>query len=404
MAQRNEIAAIYFAGVVQGVALVTFPAAAAVFTSASNYGLTSTQYGGMFVPQAVTAIGSSLLGAELSRRLGLKRIYLAGLLSNLLAMSLLVLSRFVMREHALAYGILLSATACLGAGFGFTVPALNTFAAAFFPQTVDKALLGLNALLGLGTALAPVFVALFVGLGIWWGLPVLVGGLILALLLFSARLPLNEGRLTSNTNGRNSRSKIPSRFWVFASFALLYGVCETMNGNWAAIFMTKHLGATATMASLALTVFWASVTIGRIFFGAIEKWLPARHTCRLLPWIVAGAFVVAALLQGTNPLLGVPTFALAGLGCSALLPLIISFGQKQLTTMTASVAGGLIAFYEIGYGIAAFGVGPLQSRAGLSLNVIYGGTTIFALTMAVLAALVARRPAGPGTDVSRQRS
>ena len=33
MAQRSEIAAIYFAGVVQGVALVTFPAASAVFTS-----------------------------------------------------------------------------------------------------------------------------------------------------------------------------------------------------------------------------------------------------------------------------------------------------------------------------------------------------------------------------------
>jgi sugar phosphate isomerase/epimerase len=28
--------------------------------------------------------------------------------------------------------------------------------------------------LGLGTALAPVFVAIFVGLGIWWGLPLLV--------------------------------------------------------------------------------------------------------------------------------------------------------------------------------------------------------------------------------------
>ena len=36
--------------------------------------------------------------------------------------------------------------------------------------------------------------------------------------------------------------------------------------------------------------------------------------------------------------------------------------------MAASVAGGLIAFYQIGYGIAAFGVGPLQRRAGLELE------------------------------------
>ena len=62
----------------------------------------------------------------------------------------------------------------MGVGFGLTVPAINTLAAAFFPHNVDKAVLVLNALLGVGTALAPVFVAIFVGLGIWWGLPVLV--------------------------------------------------------------------------------------------------------------------------------------------------------------------------------------------------------------------------------------
>ena len=45
---------------------------------------------------------------------------------------------------------------------------------------VDRAVLVLNALLGLGTALAPIFIAIFVGLGIWWGLPLLVGGLLVA--------------------------------------------------------------------------------------------------------------------------------------------------------------------------------------------------------------------------------
>jgi len=41
--------------------------------------------------------------------------------------------------------------------------------------------LALNALLGAGTALAPVFVIVFVGLGAWWLLPVLVGIALLAL-------------------------------------------------------------------------------------------------------------------------------------------------------------------------------------------------------------------------------
>ena len=78
MAQRSEVTAVYAAGVVQGLALVTFPAASTIFTSPQYYDLSSTAYGAMFLPQAITAIAASLLGAGLTRRLGIKRIYLAG--------------------------------------------------------------------------------------------------------------------------------------------------------------------------------------------------------------------------------------------------------------------------------------------------------------------------------------
>ncbi|HEY5233765.1 MAG TPA: MFS transporter [Verrucomicrobiae bacterium] len=395
MARRREILTVYAAGLIQGVALVTFPAASAVFTSSSNYGLSSTEYGGMFVPQAVMAIISSLLGAGLRKRLGTKLIYLLGLFANLLAMTLLVVSRFVMKEHSLAYAILLVATACIGIGFGFTVPALNTFAAAFFPQKVDRAVLTLNALLGLGTALAPVFVALFVGLGIWWGLPVLVGVLIFGLLLFSAGQTFKDGAKSHAAQTPNGKNKFPARFWIFATFALLYGVCETMNGNWAVPYITKHFGASAVIASLALAIFWSMVTAGRILFAAIEKWFPEKIVCRVLPFVVAAAFVATACVPKTNSLLGILTFAVAGLGCSALLPLTISFGQKELTTIAASVAGGLIAFYQVGYGIAAFGVGPLQTWAGLDLNILYGGTAVVALAMAAVSFVVTRKPSAP---------
>ena len=147
MAQRNEIAAVYVAAVVQGLVLVTFPAASTVFASPQYYNLSSTAYGSLFVPQ-VMAIATSLLGAGLSRRLGIKRIYLLGLTANLVSMALLFASQFVMSNGRLAYGMLLLATTSLGIGFGLTVPALNTFTAAFFPQKIDSAVLVLNALLG----------------------------------------------------------------------------------------------------------------------------------------------------------------------------------------------------------------------------------------------------------------
>ncbi len=190
MADRRETGAVYLAATVQGVALVTFPAASTIFTSPSYYGLSNTAYGGMFLPQAVTAIASSLLGAGLTRRLGLKQVFLFGLVANLVSMVVLLLSQAAIGNTPLAYAMLLFATASLGIGFGLTVPSLNTFVAAFFPTMIERSVLILNALLGLGTVLAPVFVAIFIGLGAWEGLPLLVAILVAALLLFSIRLPL----------------------------------------------------------------------------------------------------------------------------------------------------------------------------------------------------------------------
>ena len=65
MAQRKEVVAVYTAGMIQGLALVTFPAASSIFTSPQYYGLSSTAYGGLFLPQAIMAIAASLSGGGL---------------------------------------------------------------------------------------------------------------------------------------------------------------------------------------------------------------------------------------------------------------------------------------------------------------------------------------------------
>jgi len=385
---RAEIAAVYAAGVVQGVALVTFPAAGAIFTSPAHYALTNTQYGAMFVPQAVMAIVSSLLGPSLTHRIGARAVFQCGLVANLLAMLLLLASQFVAGNHLLAYAALLVATTSMGLAFGLTVPTINTFAAEFFPSKSDRAILALNTLLGLGTALAPAFVAVFVGLGIWWGLPILVAVLAAGLLAFTVPLKLETRAAAAPSGG--TAAAFPARFWIFAAAALLYGACETMNGNWASIYMSGSLRADPATASLALTVFWGTVTGGRLLFAAIDRWFPGRLAFIFLPFLITAAFVMTSFLPGHPPAAGVAAFALAGFGCSAMLPLIISFGQKQMAAISSSVAGGLIAFYQIGYGIAAFGVGPLENLAGFKLDHIFGIAMLAAAALAVTTLIITR--------------
>jgi len=419
---RAETAAVNVAGLVQGITLVTFPAASTIFTAKGSYDLSSSQYGLMFVPQVITAVTAALLGAGLigpglASRLGERTVYLAGLVADLAAMLLLIVSWLVVHQHAAAYGLLLAATACLGAGFGLAVPALNTLAAAFHPQAVDRSVLVLNALLGLGTALAPVFVAIFVGLGFWTGLPILAAVLLVGLLLVSLRLPLRPapqpgagaqradtdtepaaGALSGTGAQPAARSsatsgRIPAGLWLFGAFAILYGFCETMNGNWSQLDITS-LGVASTTAAVALTAFWAVVTAGRVLFAAIQRWLPSRATYHILPFLLAGAFLVIAVLPKHAPLASVGAFALAGLGCSALLPLTISIGQEKLARYQVLVSGGVIAGYQLGYGLAAFGVGPLVD-AGVRLPVIFGFSAAVAAGMGLLSLAVAHKRPSP---------
>jgi fucose permease len=377
---------VYAAGAVQGIVLVTAPAASTVFTG-PDYHLTSAQYGAMFVPQVVTAVAASLLAGRLDGRFGTKAVYLTGLSCGLAAMALLVGSSFT----GGSYAMLLAATAFLGAGFGLTVPALNSLTAAFHPRSPDSSVLVLNALLGLGTALAPVFVAVFVGLGFWWGLPILSG--VLLAVLIAASLPLALDTRSAVRSGR-----LPRAFWLFAGFAVLYGACETVNGNWAQLDLTTSVGASATVAALALTSFWAMVTVGRVVFASLEHVIRPQWTFRLLPFALALVFVLVAGLR--SPVLGVVAFGLAGLCCSALLPLTISLGQAAFPAVTAAVSGGVIAAYQVGYGISAFGIGPLHT-AGVPLPAIYAGFAVVAVFMGALAFKI---PTSTGQDSAVSRN
>lgn len=69
---------------------------------------------------------------------------------------------------------------------------------------------------------------------------------------------------------------------------MAYGIRDTMNGNWSQLEMTTRLGASATQVSLALAAFWRMVTVGRVLFGLIDRWLAERITYHILPFVLTG--------------------------------------------------------------------------------------------------------------------
>jgi MFS transporter, FHS family, glucose/mannose:H+ symporter len=385
MPRRTEVILIYATGIIQGLALVTFPAASSIFTSPHGYGFSASRYGMMFLPQVILAILASSLGPGLARRWTLKHVLLAGLTADLLAMTLLAFSHWLQDHPNVAYATLLVATGALGFGFGAVVMSANTYAQEFSPGRENRAVLVLNALLGAGTALAPLLVAIFLGLGAWWLLPVIVAVALAGLLLLGANLPLEAAVEAGSANAGG----LPSRFWLFPAGVLLYGIAETLNGNWSGPYLTGERGVSVHGASFALTAFWGMVTLGRIIFAPWSSAKTVRWIYIGLPALLILVFQAVSHAHGETS--GVLAFGLAGLACSAFFPLCISLSGQAFPQFAAETAGVVVAFYQSGYGVAAFGVGPLREFAGLSFRSIYSLGSSVATLMLFVAIIAVRR-------------
>lgn len=402
MARTTEIGIVYGGGLVQGLALVSFPAAATILTAADSYGLSSSQYGSIFLPLFAGSVLASLLAPVLARQRGLKAVLLIGLLANGGSMTTFALSSMASGIPGLPYAMLLAATGLLGLGFGATLTAINAFATSFFPKRGETAVTALHTLLGTGTALAPLLVTLLTAGGRWWWLPVGVGAasFVLALLALtqSLKMPAEDGASASLGAAAIVRA-LPGRFWIWIGFALLYGICETLFGNWGTVYLAQQRGLPSDTANLALAAFWAAVTIGRLLVAVASVKVPPALIFRILPMLICAALVCVAIAAGAT--FGVLAFAFAGLACSACLPLSIGTASSETPRFVETISGWMVAAYMMGYGIGAFAVGPLRQVGDLELSTVYLGAIAIALVMVVLALVLARAPGGaavPATE------
>lgn len=360
---------ICITAIMQGCAIVLFPAASIIFTDPELFNLSSEAYGALFIPQVIVAILGSLLSAKINFSGRVKSVYLCGLAANFASMLLLAGSVVLINHHIAAYGILLSALAFAGLGYGLTAPCLNIYAGLYFPHKLDNATLIVNALVGLGTALAPLSLLLFIALKLWWGLPLLLTGCFISLFLFTILFKFKEVERQPLGSEARLRS-IPKEFWVFAGFSILYGIVETVSGNWTIVFMKEHMDKSITAGSFALAAFWAMITMGRVFFGTIGNAL-AHRAYFLFPLMTAAALLGISMLPPNQIVLGVVLSGICGLGCSILFPLSVSFASRACPAVKNSVPGGIIMCYLLGYAVSAFGAGALHDEAGTSLDTIF---------------------------------
>jgi len=368
--KRGTIA-IYTAGFLQGAAFVMVPALGHILHQAP-YAFSSSAYGFLYFPEILGAILSALAAGGIHSRLGGAGVFRLGVLSNAVAMFLLVAAAFTGGNPA--YGLILAETLCLGIGFGLTNSVINRSASLLFAGAAAAAVTILNAVIGGATALSPLILEGFRSRIGWAGWPGLLAMAWLALLLLptAADGPTELGGLRAWR-----RSMLP-----FAGAVLIYAICEGSFGSWANVLVSVNRGLPAASGALALALFWGGMTAARFALGFIPNHLLHRRIIYLLaPLGIAVCFLLIPHLAAANALL--IAFTAAGVACGIYYPYSMAYGIAAHPKEGTQMAGLLVGALMVGEGIGSFGLGPLQSL--LSLGDIYTLSALWAIPLFYLA-------------------
>jgi predicted MFS family arabinose efflux permease len=359
---------LYLSALLQGLATVSFPASSTVLTG--TLGLSSAQYGAIFLPQVALAIVGSIGGGTLADRWGLKPLLLLALAAN--AGSQALLAATVTIAPGLVYPAVLAGTASMGLAFGVSGAPLNSYPPLFFPEKGETAVVALHSILGAGLALGPLVVAPFVAREAWVGFPFLLGALCVLTLGAAALLPFPE------PDGDKEQTDTPrplgsGLFWAFVVAAVAYAFAEGTFSNWAVMYLHEARGVPEATAGFALSVFWAVLVAGRLLTSVLVLRISSQSVWMVLPILMGVTFLLLPLAEGT--VLGIGLFALAGLACSSFFPLLITLISRAFPDHVAWASSMMIAALMFGVGGGSFVFGPL--RGAFSFEMIYRFSTLY---------------------------
>lgn len=370
--KKITIPSLYFNGLVQGIGFTTIPAAGNFLTSAKGFNFTTSEYGILFIPMIVGSILASFFGGVLAKKTSLKLVMIICGIFNILSMLLFSSANLFIDESHYAFFIMLICMLCLGLGFGGNLTALNTYAIQFFPNKTSTAVTGLHSCLGIGTALGPLLLSYFMNRSIWWADGLMIAAIYSVLLIITALFYPSHVVMDSTTQNRESAQNKKGLLILFILIALVYGICETTFGNWGTIFLHHEKGMSESAANAALSIFWGSITAARILVFALSFKVSTRLIYRFLaPIILVSLIAIQLFSEEQSEALFFGIFALAGIGCSAFLPLTVSFAGKQFLSNAEEVSGEVLSFYLLGYGIASIGIGLVNKIEEATFQTIF---------------------------------
>jgi MFS transporter, FHS family, glucose/mannose:H+ symporter len=335
---------------------------------------------GFFFLVNAAAYGTGVLGGTLvTQRIGRRPVLSGGV--SLAVLGLVVLAT------AGAWPVFLLGAIPFGIGCGTLDGAGNGLILDLFPAGRGRALNLLHFCFSGGALASPAIVGRAVEAGVPWPVLLVVTAIAaapLAILFARAAMPTGQHRPDDARPERGGRLLLDRLIVAIGIATACYVASEVGVSSWLVRFLAE---APLSLATTALTLYWAGLTVGRLVAARIGDRFD-HTTFASLASLATGVLILLAVVVPSLPV-SIALFAAAGVTSGPIFPLVVAIGGERFPERSAAI-GGFVAGAAVVGGISYPPVmGLLSVTVGLPAAMV--GTGALAL-LAGLVLRVVRRP------------
>ena len=350
----NALYALYF-----GAISVLLPAIGAAFRT------DAAAQGRLFPANFAGMIASVLICGTLSDRFGRRSVLLG-------SVALFGIGLFLFGA-APGFSLALLAAPLIGAGSGGMVTVAGALVSDLFPERRAVVLNLTQIMFGVGAAVGPSLTKFLLGAGVGWRF--LYHSLALAMLgaflaIWFQPVP-KRATASGAMNWADLRDLLRQpAFGILCVSQGLYAGAEVGFFQWMPTYFQTLAGG-AAWSGIVVSVFWISMTVGRVVVGSLLDRVPLLPFGILLA-VCGAVFAVCALLV-SNTLAVLCFVALTGLFLSGIYSVVLAEAAQRFAHRAGTVFGGIAALSGIGcalspWAVGALGASPLGWRVAIGLS------------------------------------
>jgi fucose permease len=289
-----------------------------------------------------------------------------------------------------AWAVFLLAAVALGTGAGCLDGGANGLVLDVYREGRGRAMSLLHMSFSIGALAAPLLVGTLVESGVaWQAVAVGTGGVVSLLAVAYLAVPMPSARRSTGAadsraaiaaDDHNGRSLLAGPLLLLGVAIAAYVAAEIGVSNWIVAFLEP---APLTTATLALSLYWAGLTVGRLLSSMIADrfdHLRFTITCAL----AMSATIAVASLVPSLPLAILAFFA-AGVASGPIFPMIVAIGGERFPERSAAVGGSLTGMAVVGSTVYPPAMGLLSVTVGLTVAMLGGAVLAIACVIALVA-------------------